>query len=92
MNENMQEHRKYKVRCVVFGSKPEPRIEWFINGERIIDQYATVSFFSTLQKQYWYFSFLGMTDKTFQLARSIFSFHVEMFFSLGKPSNKNIET
>ena len=50
MNENMQEHRKYKVRCVVFGSKPEPRIEWFINGERIIDQYATVRFFSIFQR------------------------------------------
>ena len=50
MNENMQEHRKYKVRCVVFGSKPEPRIEWFINGERIIDQYATVRFFFYIPK------------------------------------------
>ena len=50
MNENMQEHRKYKVRCVVFGSKPEPRIEWFINGERIIDQYATVRFFFYISK------------------------------------------
>ena len=26
-----------------------------------------------------------MTDQTFQLARSIFSFHVEMFFLLGVP-------
>ena len=26
----------------------------------------------------------GVTNKTFQLARSIFSFHVEMFFLLGK--------
>ena len=39
-----------------------------------------------------------MTDKTFQLARSVFSFHVEMFFLLGgaegkaKASNKKIET
>ena len=30
----------------------------------------------------WYFSSLGVTDKTFQLARSIFSFHVEMFLIL----------
>ena len=46
MNENMEEHRKYKVRCAVFGSKPEPRIEWFINGEKIINQYTTVRYYS----------------------------------------------
>ena len=28
----------------------------------------------------WYFSSLGVTEKSFQLERSIFSFHVEMFF------------
>ena len=43
MNENMEEHRKYKVRCVVFGSKPEPHIDWYIGGEKIINQYNTVS-------------------------------------------------
>ena len=32
----------------------------------------------------WYFSSLGVTEKTFELARSIFSFHVEMFFLLGE--------
>ena len=35
----------------------------------------------------WYFSSLmGVTgDETFQLVRSIFSFHVDMFFLLGEP-------
>ena len=33
----------------------------------------------------WYFSTLGVPDKTFQLARSIFSFHVDMFFLLDTP-------
>ena len=52
MNENMEEHRKYKVRCAVFGSKPEPRIEWFINGEKIINQYTTVRYYSHQNKGY----------------------------------------
>ena len=33
----------------------------------------------------WYFSSLGVTIKTLELARSIFSFHVEKLFLLGKP-------
>ena len=33
---------------------------------------------------HWYFLSMGVTNKTFQLARSIFSFHIEMFFLLGK--------
>ena len=33
----------------------------------------------------WYFSSLGMIDKTFQLVRGVFSFHVEMFFLLSEP-------
>ena len=39
---------------------------------------------------------MGVTDNTFQLARSIFSFHVEMIFFLGEQKasqvNKKIET
>ena len=39
---------------------------------------------------------MGVTNKTFQLAKSFFSFHVEMFFftrwAEGKPINKQIET
>ena len=32
----------------------------------------------------WYFLSLEVTDKTFQLMRSVFSLHVEMFFLLGE--------
>ena len=50
-----------------------------------------------LHLEKWYFSSLVVTNKTFQLVRSIFSFHVEMFFLLGEPkailsNNKNIKT
>ena len=41
--------------------------------------------FTVVTIGHWYFSSLGVTNKTFQLARSIFSFHVEMFFLLGEP-------
>ena len=40
---------------------------------------------SYLSGMYWYFSTMGVTNKTFQLVRSVFSFHVEMFFSLRVP-------
>ena len=35
-----------------------------------------------------YFSFLRVTNKTFQLVRSVFSFHVEMFFLQGEPKTR----
>jgi hypothetical protein len=43
----------------------------------------------------WYFSSLGMTNKTFQLASSIFSFHIEIFLfkwvsAKGESINKKI--
>jgi hypothetical protein len=42
MNESMSENRKYKVRCVVYGSKPPPIIDWFIGGQKIESTYTKV--------------------------------------------------
>lgn len=35
LNENMEEHRRYKIRCAVVGSKPAPVIDWYINDKKI---------------------------------------------------------
>ena len=43
VNENMEEHRRYKLRCAVFGSKPAPVIDWYINGNKIDSSYPMVS-------------------------------------------------
>ena len=33
----MEEHRRYNVRCAVFGSKPHPSVEWYIGDDKIED-------------------------------------------------------
>ena len=38
----------------------------------------------------WYFSSLGLTDETFPLARSIFTFQVEIILLLSKPKASSI--
>ena len=47
------------------------------------NEVRTYSFFEFMKKCY--FSCMGVTDKTFQLARSVFSFHVEIFFLMDEP-------
>ena len=42
ISENLEEHKKYKVRCAVFGSKPPPVIEWYINREKLDTKYTSV--------------------------------------------------
>ena len=43
MTESMEEQRRYKARCIVFGSKPPPVIQWYMNGEKLDSvEYPTV--------------------------------------------------
>jgi hypothetical protein len=48
LNENMEENRRYKARCAVFGSKPPPKIDWYINGKKIDTAHPTVLYLETI--------------------------------------------
>lgn len=50
-NENMEENRRYKVRCAVVGSKPPPIIDWYINGQQIDLSQQTVRYSKTINTQ-----------------------------------------